>query len=238
MTTWLICIAAAFLAGSIPFGVIIARSRGVDIRKEGSGNIGATNVGRVVGSTWGRLCFALDLLKGALPVLIAGIIQSTFGSKFLEMSTEDLWGWTVVMTAAVLGHMFSPWIGFKGGKGVATAFGGLLAMYNLVTMSAITALLVWYVVLRATKYVSLSSIAAAASLPATFALYSLSSKPDQVGEELMRAVSSPPFLILALLAALVIVRHRGNIARLMKGEEPKIQGMKRRGEIVSEPPEH
>ncbi|MCA9297366.1 MAG: glycerol-3-phosphate acyltransferase, partial [Phycisphaerales bacterium] len=119
MLEWTPWIIGAFLAGSIPFGVLIGRFRGINIREQGSKNIGATNVGRVLGKPWGRLCFALDMLKGALPVMIAGLIMNTWGHDLAHLSAIALWGWTLTMVAPVLGHMFPPWLGFRGGKGVA-----------------------------------------------------------------------------------------------------------------------
>jgi acyl phosphate:glycerol-3-phosphate acyltransferase len=115
---WPIAMAIAFLAGSIPFGLLIAQAKGLDIRKHGSGNIGATNVARVLGMKLGLLCFGLDVLKGLGPTLGAGLAMGVVGT--LEVPAIDAWWWLGVMSAAIFGHMFSPWIGFRGGKGVAT----------------------------------------------------------------------------------------------------------------------
>ncbi len=134
--TWAALLALAFLAGSIPFGLLIAKSKGVDIRAHGSGNIGATNVGRVLGKRFGFACFFLDALKGALPVVIAGLVVGLWGRPLEGIASADAWLWLAVGMLALLGHMFSPWIGFKGGKGVATGFGAMVAMWTPLTLPA------------------------------------------------------------------------------------------------------
>ena len=116
---WWTAIAVSFACGSTPFGVMIARSRGVDIRKEGSGNPGATNVGRVLGRRFGIACFLLDALKGATPVLLAGWLSGVIGRDAGEIAPAAAWGWMSVAVAAILGHCFSPFLGFRGGTGVA-----------------------------------------------------------------------------------------------------------------------
>lgn len=204
---------AAYLMGSIPFGYLIARSRGVNIFQEGSGNIGATNVGRVLGRGPGNLCFALDVLKGLAPTLASGLVLGTLGN--LDAPPGVVWIWLLSPVAAVAGHMYSPWLGFRGGKGVATGLGALLGVYWVLTFSVVGALVVWLVVLRVWRYVSLASVCAAVSVP-IWALV----LPLAVHQRL--EPSTLPMLIAAmLLAVLVVYRHRGNLARIRNGQEPR-----------------
>jgi len=216
---WLPLIFAAYLAGSIPFGLIIGRFCGIDIREHGSKNIGATNVGRVLGRKCGGLCFALDVAKGAIPVLVAGGVTGVLGQPLKETTQAEMWLWLAVAAAAVVGHMASVFIGFKGGKGVATAFGALGVMWPLLTLPALVALVVWYTALRLTRYVSVASMVAAVSLPIGTALAAVPPDMSNVGEALIHA--SPLLIVTGVLAVLVVYRHRGNIARLRRGEEPK-----------------
>jgi glycerol-3-phosphate acyltransferase PlsY len=228
--TWLTCILAAYLSGSIPFGVLIARGRGIDIRAHGSRNIGATNVGRVLGRRFGMLCFVLDVLKGALPVLAAGYLCGVLGRSASSLSQVQMWLWLAVAVAAVLGHMYSPFIGFRGGKGVATAFGTMAAMWALLTIPALAAIVVWYGVIRLTRYVSVASMLAALSLPLGY----LVSLIPNTGSDILTALvhGSPPLIVTTAMAGLVIFKHRGNIARLRRGEEPRIGGLGRRGDVI------
>jgi len=134
-------IAAAYLIGSIPIGLLFASRRGVDIRKHGSGNIGATNVGRVLGRNWGWLCFVLDVLKGLLPVLGTGAWLGLLGEE-ARITPLSLLLWLAVGVTAILGHMFSIFIGFRGGKGVATGFGALLGIHPILTWPVLGAIAV------------------------------------------------------------------------------------------------
>ena len=212
--TWLIWIIVAYACGSIPFGVLIARTKGVDIRSVGSGNIGATNVGRILGKKFGIACFILDALKGGIPVLLAGITQQTLGETLATLSVANAWWWLGTAVAAILGHSFSPWLGFKGGKGVATAFGSMLAMWPVMGIPAIIALLVWVVGLVATRMMSLASMIGAMALPIVILV------------DIFRrnaTTSGLPFLLVTiLLASFVVFRHRRNIARMHEGTEPRI----------------
>jgi len=235
MMQWIACLVAAYLVGSIPFGVIIGRMKGIDIRAHGSMNIGATNVGRVLGRKFGIICFILDFLKGALPVIIAGSIMGVLGRDAHQLTSAEMWWWLGVMLMTVLGHMFSIFIGFKGGKGVATGFGAMAGMYPLLTFAAMGAIVVWYVALRLFKYVSLASILAVLSLPIG---YLLSVMPKQAMDQPFADTlahlrhASPPLVVTAALASLVIYKHRGNIARLRRGEEPRVDGEARRGSVT------
>lgn len=213
---WWTCSAIAFLAGSLPFGVLIARRRGVDIRKEGSGNTGATNVGRVLGRRFGILCFMLDATKGAVPVLVAGWLGGLLGQT--APTNAAAWGWLLVAMSTILGHCFSPWIGFRGGKGVATGFGAVLAMWPVLTVPALAAFVVWGITLGLTRLMSLASMAGAIVLPATVLAMAIAGE----GESLARSV--PYLVVTGLIAAFVVFRHRKNLVRLRQGSEPKLSG--------------
>ena len=211
---------AAFLTGSIPFGLIIGRRHGIDIRAHGSGNIGATNVRRVLGKRAGTLCFALDVGKGLLPTLGAGLAMGTAGR--LALGPAEAWAWLGVMACPVLGHVLCPWIGFKGGKGVATGLGTLVGVFPALAVPGVVALVVWLVMLRLTRFVGVSSVVAAASLPPvawawlTFGPHLLAGVGGGPGARL-------PFVVVTgLLAGLVIFRHRGNLARTLAGTEPRV----------------
>ena len=212
--SWLIWILIAYACGSIPFGVLIARMKGVDIRSEGSGNIGATNVGRILGRKFGIVCFLLDALKGGAPVLAAGIAQHTLGESLATLTPLSAWGWLLTAVAAILGHCFSPWLGFKGGKGVSTAFGGMLAMWPVMTIPAVIALLVWLVALAVTRMMSLASMIGAVVMPLVIAV--------EMGIRGTLASGLPFLLVTLLLAGFVVLRHRRNIARIHDGTEPTI----------------
>jgi glycerol-3-phosphate acyltransferase PlsY len=179
----LVLVAVAFLAGSIPFGAMIARRRGVDIQREGSGNIGATNVARVLGVVPGLIVLVLDTAKGALPVLVA---------------TRALapWPTVVVGAAAILGHCFTPWLGFRGGKGVAVAFGVFLVLAPpLAGLAALTFAVV----------VALTRVPAIGSLSATAVLAAL----------LLVRGPTPSAALAVATFALLVYTHRGNLAKLL-----------------------
>ncbi|OQA85330.1 MAG: Glycerol-3-phosphate acyltransferase [Lentisphaerae bacterium ADurb.Bin242] len=196
----------SYLIGSIPFGYLIGKFKGIDIRTQGSGNIGATNVTRVVGKNWGRLCFACDLLKGAIPVLIASCLL-----KQLPWGSHTTGGLLVVLTAflVVIGHIYPVYLGFKGGKGVSTAAGAILALNPLAVVCAAA---VWGIVFFASRYVSLASLCAAVALPASaWALARFAHI----------SVTRPEMILLLVFALLTIVRHISNIKRLLNGTESR-----------------
>jgi glycerol-3-phosphate acyltransferase PlsY len=204
---WLGAVLAAFLIGGIPFGYIAGRLRGLDLRREGSGNIGATNAIRVLGKAWGFPVFILDVLKAVVPLLLvrAWADQSPglfpYGEQCLLIA---------VAAAAVLGHNFCPYLGFKGGKGMATSGGVLLA---LMPWSCLACVVIWVLLFFTTRYVSVASIAAAALLPvATWFAY-----PGKYGF----------FVLAALLGILAIWRHRSNIQRLREGSESRFERKKK-----------
>ncbi len=194
-----------YLSGSVPYSLLLGLTfKSIDIRKHGSGNVGATNAGRVLGKRFGIVCFLLDVLKGAIPVALAG--------QFLTIDgTATQWQWLAVAGAAVLGHVFPIWLKFKGGKGVATGFGVLLGCWPILTVPAVGALVTWIIVAAIWRYVSLASMVAAAMLP----LYLLATQ-SPISDYL-------PFVyITVLLAALVVLRHLTNLKRLLAGTESKL----------------
>ncbi|MCK4232517.1 glycerol-3-phosphate 1-O-acyltransferase PlsY [candidate division WOR-3 bacterium] len=186
-----------FLSGSIPFGYLIASAKGMDIRKMGSGNIGTTNAIRVLGMSWGIVVGLLDAIKGAVPA-------------YLALQFSPLPG--IVGAAAVLGHVFSPWLRFKGGKGVATTFAVFLV---LTPFPALTALGIGILLLLTTGYVSIASIFSIAALPALIFLWGR---------------FNPEISVIAAAAGctlLVAWAHRGNLLRLAAGKEPRSDLWKR-----------
>lgn len=211
---WAIGIACAYFAGSIPFGVLIAKARGVNIRDHGSRNIGATNVGRVLGKKFGLICFLLDVLKGAVPVVVIGLLAKVFGESINQIETTEMLLWICVAFVALLGHMYSPWLKFGGGKGVATTFGGMVAMWPLLTIPVLLAFLAWLITLKGTKMISLASLVAAIVLfgDATATVF-LSSTLEHAW---------PLLGATGLIAIMVFWKHRSNIGRIIRGEEPKV----------------
>ncbi|MGI8438199.1 MAG: glycerol-3-phosphate 1-O-acyltransferase PlsY [Chthoniobacterales bacterium] len=199
-------IALAYLLGSIPFGYIAGRMAGIDVREHGSGNIGATNVLRVLGKRWGYFVFAADVLKGFLAVRLALLLA--WGNPHTRPYAEVC----AILAAAVcvLGHSFPIWLGFRGGKGVATSAG---ALFGVVPIAATTIFFVWVLVFFATRYVSVASILAALALPVVVAL-------------LGRAHGRPVFYFSLAMTVLVVARHRSNISRLLKGTEPRFRRSK------------
>jgi acyl-phosphate glycerol 3-phosphate acyltransferase len=196
----------SYLIGAIPFGYLVAHARGVDIMKEGSRNIGATNVGRVLGKPYGILVFTLDFAKGALPALLARWWTSTHE---LELPLDSLPVSAAV--AAFLGHLYPVYLSFQGGKGVATAAG---AVTVLLPGPAVAALFVWFVVVLASHYVSLASLTAATVL----CLFRLFLTPHPWDET--HCVLT---LFCLLAASLIFVRHRANIGRLLHGNENRLK---------------
>ena len=208
-------IVGAFLSGSIPFGYLIAKAKGVDIRATGSGNIGATNVGRALGKRWAVVVFVLDFLKGLIPVLAAGFWLGCITGNLLP---ELVWVWAAVALAAVLGHVFTPWLGFRGGKGIATGSGAVLALFPIMTIAGVIGAVVWFVSSRLTRMVSAASIIAAASLPLGVVIAHQISV--SIGDG--RGPITPFVALGFVLAFLVVYTHRANIGRIRRGQEPRI----------------
>lgn len=191
---------AGYLLGSLPFAVWVARAHGVDILKQGSGNPGATNVKRVVGKWAGNGVFALDTLKG----LIAA------GWPLLVFPVESADALAILgLIGAIAGHSYSLFIGFRGGKGVATTMGGLAVIAQI---PLLIGLVVWLVAFFGLRYVSLASLLFGVSLPLT---------------AWATDASAPILVFLILLAALIVVRHRDNIQRLIKGTEHRFDKKQR-----------
>jgi glycerol-3-phosphate acyltransferase PlsY len=192
----LVAILAAYFLGSIPFALLVAKARGVDLRAHGSGNLGATNAIRVLGPFLGVPVLLADVLKG---FLAASVLPPVFGLAGLDVLA------LACGAAAILGHVFSVFLRFRGGKGVATACGVFVALAPAATGVALG---VFGVVLLASRYVSLASIAAALALPSV-----------------LFATNAPPALRIAGVAvsALVIARHRSNLSRLLAGTESRVR---------------
>ena len=201
--SYLLGFISSYLLGSVPFGFLIAKSRGVDIRKVGSGNIGATNVFRTLGKGPGILTFLLDFCKGLLSVAVLSRLAATVGGGVGEGRFPYLQ--LLCGVGAMLGHSFPVFLGFRGGKGVATGV-GLVA--GLAPAVAGIALGVWLVVFLIGRYVSLASILAAATVVA------LSWTP-MLGKDPQHVLA----IVLSVLGILVILRHHANIGRLLKGTE-------------------
>ena len=186
-----LCIVFAFFLGAVPFGLVIAKTfKGIDPRKAGSGNIGSTNVARLCGMPCGLLTLFCDIMKGVLPVLVA---THVLPSEFQQ---------SLVALAAVLGHIKSPFLGFKGGKGVATTIGALIPLAFLPLLCAVAC---FFVVVFATRYVSLSSMTMSVALVVFYAVFG-------------RWELLPLGIVLAVM---IIWAHRSNIKRLLRGEESK-----------------
>jgi glycerol-3-phosphate acyltransferase PlsY len=231
--------AIAYLVGSIPAGLLLSRARGCDIRKHGSGNIGATNVWRVLGWRIGLLCFILDAAKGMVPALMATAFATRAFTttpppnlNTLDAAMLNL-GPIAVGGCAMLGHVFPVWLKFKGGKGVATGFGALIGCYPVMTIAMVGALAIWLIALRVTRMVGVASVIAAVMCPVlVLAAPALAIRWRMFPGETVRqgtkmgfgdGVLDWPYVALtAILAAVIIYRHRANILRALAGKEPKI----------------
>jgi glycerol-3-phosphate acyltransferase PlsY len=209
-------IIGAYLLGSIPFGLLIAKAHGKDLRSIGSGNIGATNVSRALGRKWAYLCFVLDVLKGMVPMLATLSFIRPLSTQPQTEKVILLWLWLAVGCAAILGHIFPIYVKFKGGKGVATSFGVALGLWPYYTICASFAVVIWVVVVLVWRYVSLASICASISFPLVLIL-AIILRPG------WDFISLWPLLIAATaIPLMVIIRHRENIKRLLGGTENKI----------------
>jgi glycerol-3-phosphate acyltransferase PlsY len=207
-----IAIIVAYLVGSIPFGLIIAKAHGKDLRSIGSGNIGATNVARALGRKWAYFCFCLDVLKGLIPMFLVQQLSTQSQAEQVIF----IWLWLSVGIAAILGHIFPLYLKFKGGKGVATSLGVALGLWPYYTICALIAFGVWVMVVLVWRYVSLASIVASITFPATLFLAVLL-KPGWDFIQLW-----PLFIVATAIPLMVIIRHQENIKRLLTGTESKI----------------
>lgn len=195
MTTFIGFLLLSYLVGAIPFAWLIARARGIDIRTVGSGNVGATNVFRAVGKSWGVLTFTADVLKGFLPAFLLPLLWPVDVAP-------DLAG-LLYGCAAIAGHNWPIYLGFKGGKGVATSAGVLLGVAPL---SVGIGLIVWLIVFVSTRYVSLASVGAALAIPGS-------------GWWLYGHETPALAIVLTVLGLVVVWRHRSNLARIRAGTE-------------------
>ncbi|MGC6467655.1 MAG: glycerol-3-phosphate 1-O-acyltransferase PlsY [Akkermansiaceae bacterium] len=212
---WLIPL-FGFLLGSVPFGLLLGKLKGIDIREHGSGNIGATNVFRTLGRKTGIICLILDALKGFLPVYLAvKLTPDTPAGQTIEVVTA---------LASILGHNYSPWIGFKGGKGIATTAGAIGGIMPPVALGLL--ILIFIVVTKTTKYVSVGSIATAIALP----LLTLWGSYHH-GKIADGTWNKPLFIFSLVAGSLAVWKHRTNIVRLRNGTEHKI-GQKKK-EVTS-----
>lgn len=186
-----------YLFGSIPSGVLIARAHGIDLRRVGSGNIGATNAARAMGRAWGVVVLILDAAKAAVPMLLLGHVQPVAGAA-------GSWTPVVVGAGAFVGHLWPIFLRLRGGKGVATAFGAFLVLQPV---AALAGLLTYALAYGATRISSVGSLAAALLFPLW--LYLLAAPPAHM-------------ILAGLVLALILWRHRGNIARLLRRREPRL----------------
>jgi glycerol-3-phosphate acyltransferase PlsY len=198
---FIVSIIVAYFCGAVPIGFLIGKMRGVDVRTVGSKNIGATNVYRTVAKPWGILAFIGDFLKGFLPTLVVKMV-------FVDLQYLPL----VVGIMTVVGHMFTCFMKFKGGKGVATGFGMLVALVPAVVLSAFA---LWVVVMLVSHYISLASIAAAAYLGVIIWIpIAFMGNPGYH--------NIPQAIVVTIVASASIIKHRTNIQRLLAGNENKI----------------
>jgi glycerol-3-phosphate acyltransferase PlsY len=219
--------AISYFLGSIPFGLLVGLAKGVDPRKAGSGNIGATNVARLLGGRYFALVFTLDLLKSLIPMLIAYFLLRRADLTSDQLDSKHLLAWLLVGFSAIVGHMFPIYIRFKGGKGVATSAGLILGLWPYYTLPALVAFAVFLIVFFTWRYVSLASIASALSFPLAYLIAAIIFRWPITNQQL-------PLLIFAIVVAgLIVYKHRTNIARLRAGTE---QPMKRRATSPSTSP--
>ena len=196
-------IIGSYLTGGIPFGYLAGKMKGIDIREHGSKNVGATNVFRVIGKGPGIAVYLLDAVKGLLPVLLAQMLWPA-------ATPQQQWFHIAAALAAILGHVFTPYLKFKGGKGVATASG---AMLGLAPLPLVAALLVFAMVFGLTRYVSLGSICASIVFPIAVAVQLILKGQDPV---------SPMVAVGWFVVLLILVTHKANIVRLVQGKENRI----------------
>ena len=213
-----VLVLVAYVAGSVPFGLLVGRSRGVDVRTAGSHNIGASNVGRLLGRRFFFVVLALDAAKGLLPMLVASAIVHQSDRP----ATPGVYGlWMAVGFAAIVGHMFSLFLRFGGGKGVATTAGVVLGLWPYYTFAGLIMIATFVLLLTATRYISVGSMAGATMFPVSY-----------VGLGLWRGWGpfGPQWPLTAFsiaVAVLVVYKHRTNIARLRAGTENRTAGRSR-----------
>ena len=202
LAPWLLIALGSYLLGSIPFGFIAGRICGIDIRTQGSGNIGATNVLRVLGKKWGYAVFCLDFVKGLLPVLLA-----LFWGRSIGVNPASAPG-ALAALCMLLGHSFPVWLGFKGGKGIASSAGVIVGLFGIGAF--LFCLGSWLLFFSVTRYVSVASIAAAIAVPVSVSVLYFMHRSDWL-----------TLFVACLMCVLAIWRHRSNITRLRAGTEPR-----------------
>ena len=204
LAPWLLIAFGSYILGSIPFGFLAGRICGVDIRTKGSGNIGATNVLRVLGKKWGYAVFFLDFLKALLPVLFA----LAWGRSIAVNPSSSPGALAAICT--LLGHSFPVWLGFKGGKGIASSAGVIVGLFGIGAF--LFCLGSWLLFFSVTRYVSVASIAASIAVPLSVSFLCFMHRSDWL-----------TLLVAYLMCTLAIWRHRGNITRLRAGTEPRFE---------------
>jgi glycerol-3-phosphate acyltransferase PlsY len=201
--SWFLIVGCSYLLGSIPSGFLAGRLCGVDLRTQGSGNIGATNALRVLGKPWGYAVFVVDFLKGLAPVMIASLWGASAGIYPVTASGA------LAGLCALLGHSFPVWLGFKGGKGIATSAG---VMVGLFPSAFLFCLGIWMLVFTLSHFVSVASMAAAIALPVAVTILFVLHRADWLA-----------LTVSGLMALLALWRHRSNIVRLRAGTEPRFE---------------
>lgn len=204
---WFLIAVGSYLLGSIPDGYLAGRFCGIDLRTQGSGNIGATNALRVLGKKWGYAVFLFDFLKGLIPVLAAGIWGGHIGFQVASAPGA------LAALCSLLGHSFPVWLGFKGGKGIATSAGVIVGLFPAAFLFCVGT---WLLLFTTTRYVSVASIAASIALPTAVTALFLFHRADWLA-----------LLVSILMCALAVWRHRSNITRLRAGTEPRFERKKK-----------
>ena len=204
MLILILVLVGSYLLGSIPFGYLVGRIAGIDIRNAGSGNIGATNVLRVLGKRYGYPVFVLDFLKGLGAVRIAMATAMAVGPK----STSPEVVGVLAAVSAVIGHSFPIWLKFRGGKGVATSAG---ALFGLMPLATVIGAAIWTLTFLLTRYVSVASVTTAVALPFVIAIMAWLNQTD----------AKALFYSSLCIAAVIIWRHHSNLSRLVRGTEPR-----------------
>ena len=216
---------AGYLVSSIPFALVIGKAHGVDIRTTGSKNVGATNLGRTLGKKYFWQAFFLDALKGFLPVLTAALLVRHWNGnpdmRPPQGPAFPTWSPLLTAVACLLGHTYSVWLKFKGGKGVATSFGAVLGFWPLYTLAGLGGGLVFVVVLMVYRYISLASIVSAVAFVVLVPALGCWRNPYLDTYTPWNHLC-PLVAVTLVFAGLIIWRHRGNIVRLIKGTEPKV----------------
>ena len=204
---WLLIAAGSYLLGSIPAGFIAGKFCGMDLRTQGSGNIGATNALRVLGKPWGYGVFLFDFLKGLVPVLVS--LQWGASAGVHPASAPG----ALAALCVLMGHSFPVWLGFKGGKGIATSGGVIVGLFPAAFILCLGS---WLLLFTLTRYVSVASIVASIALPTGVAILFLLHRADWLA-----------LVVSVLMCALDLWRHRSNVARLRAGTEPRFERKKK-----------